>query len=155
MLSSRFSVAISQQGSRRRALRNVSTAAALTAAGVVAWNQTSVTKLEASHKVQQPLSSLVIPTLEATIRAQRLVLTAIMIVWDYESAKLGARLGLEQGSKEKVKWEDERRKRQKDLEEAQKIYTDESDSSSLDPTTYRELVRRTVQRFPTCTFVVG
>jgi len=143
MLSRSLSVSLARQASRRRTIRNVSTATALTAAGVYAWNQHStIAKMEASHhKTQQPsLSSLVVPTVEATIRAQRLVWTAIMIVWDYESAKLGARLGLEKGSAEKVKWIDERKKRQQALEDAQKTYTDESYSSNLDPTEYRELV---------------
>ena len=137
MLARSFSVALSRQGSRRRAL--VSTATAVTAVGLCAWNQQSVTKLEASHKTQQSLSSLVIPTFEAGIRAQRLVWTAIMVVWDYESAKLGARLGLEQGSEEKIKCIDERKRRQTHLEEAQKSYTDESYSCDLDPMQYREL----------------
>lgn len=141
MLTRSFGVALSRQACRRpRTL--ASTATAVTAAGFYAWNynQQSITKLEASHKTQQQsLSSLVVPTFEAGIRAQRLVWTAFMIVLDYESAKLGARLGLEQGSEEKVKWIDERKKRQKDLEEAQKIYTDEVYSSRLEPKQYLEL----------------
>lgn len=136
-------MALSRQQTSR-VIRIFSTATALTAAGVsVAWsNQHSVAKLEAaSHKVQKPqsLSSLVIPTLEAAIRAQRLVLTAVAIVWDYETAKFGAYLGLEQGSAEKVKWLEERSKRQQDLEDAQHVYTDESYSSNLEPTEYREI----------------
>lgn len=147
MLSRRLSLSFSRQASRRtRTIRNVSTATALTAASVAAWHQHShTTKLEASHhkqtqKQQPSLSSLVIPTVEATIRAQRLVLTAVMIVWDYESAKMKATLGLEQGSAETQKWLDERKKRQQALEEAQRVYTDESYSSNLDPAEYREMV---------------
>ena len=75
MLSRNLGVTISRQ-----AINRMSTATALTAAGVVSWNQHSVTKMEASHKIQQPLSSLIIPTLQATIRAQRLVYTAVMVV---------------------------------------------------------------------------
>jgi aarF domain-containing kinase len=120
-------------------MRNVSTATALTTAGVVSWHQHSVTELEASHSMQQPLTSLIIPTLEATIRAQRLVYTAFMVVYDYESAKLRAYLGLEQDSTEKVKWLEERSKRQEALEKSQKDYTDESYSSGLEPGEYRKI----------------
>lgn len=138
MLSRNLGVTLSRHAINR--MRNVSTATAIAAAGAVySWNQHSVTKLEASHNTQQPLSSLIIPTLEATIRAQRLVYTAFMVVMDYESAKLGAYLGLEQGSAEKVKWLEERSKRQDALERSQKDYTDESYSSDLKPDEYREI----------------
>jgi hypothetical protein len=136
ILSWRLGLPVSRQAFNR--VRNVSTATALTAAGFGVWNQDSVAKLEASHNTQS-LSSLVIPTVEATIRAQRLVFTAIMIVMDYETAKLGAYLGLEQSSAEKVKWLEERNRRQEALEEAQKAYTDESYSSDLEPGEYRAI----------------
>lgn len=144
-MSLRIGAIAARYGRRLPFVRNASTAMVLTATGVVVWNQQSqlATKLESSHQIQQPLSSLVIPTLEATLRVQRLVLTAVMIVWDYESAKLSAKLHLDKGSKEKLKWEEERNSRQRELEDAQKSYTDESASSGLRPSEYRELVRMT------------
>lgn len=148
-MSLRIGAVASRYGSRLPFVRNVSTAVMLTATGVAVWNLQPqlVTKLEASHQVQQPLSSLVIPTLEATLRVQRLVLTAVMIVWDYESAKLSVKLHLDKGSKEKLQWEKDRNTRQRELEDAQKSYTDESASSGLGPSEYRELVRKTL---PSC-----
>lgn len=131
----------------RRSIHEVSTALTLTAtaAGLIAWNRQPI-QLEAaaSHQVpqqqQQPWSSLVIPTFEATVRAQRLVVTAIMIVWDYQSSKLWPKLSLGSGSDERQRWQKEREAHQQELQAAQEAYTDESDSASLDPSEYRKLV---------------
>lgn len=145
-MSKHVGAVAARYGRRLPFVRNVATAVALTATGVAVWNEQSqlVTKLEASsHQVQQPLSALVIPTLEAALRAQRLVLTAIMIVWDYESDKLWTKLHLGKRSKDQVQWEKERISRQQELEAAQKLYTDESRSTGLDPSEYRSTVSLT------------
>lgn len=146
MLSRQLGLTLSRNFVRRNhfSARNLSTGIALTTAGVVAWNLPFKTNLEASPHTQQqqqhvPLYSLVIPTLEATIRAQRLVWTAVEIVWIYESAKLRAKLGFEPLSKEQQHWLAEKAKRQEELSEAQRIYTDESYSSDLDPSEYRTI----------------
>lgn len=139
MLSRKFGLALSRHASRCFTVS--AGGVALTVTGIAAWHHQKV-QLEApqhKHHQQQPLSSLIVPTLQATVRAQRLVATAFMIVYDYESEKLKVYLGLEDQSQEKKEWLEERKKRQEALEEAQKKYTDESYSSNLDPAEYREI----------------
>jgi aarF domain-containing kinase len=60
--------------------------------------------------------------MEATARALRLISTAVLIVTDYESAKIKTKLFPEQNP-ERVRWEKEKEMRRQELEDAQIAYT--------------------------------
>ena len=70
---------------------------------------------------------LVVPTLEATVRAARLATTAVMIGIDYKTEDwFPSSSDTDEQAAERQHWEDETIKRRKALEEAQMTYTKES-----------------------------
>ena len=122
---SRFgALVISTQGSRRQQLvRSAGNLAAVSLAGGLSIHHWKTTKLESAvTSFDNDTTSLVLPTLEATARALRLISTAFFMVADYETAKVSARL-FPATDPERSRLEAERTTRRQVLEEAQIVYT--------------------------------
>jgi hypothetical protein len=99
----------------------LSSAVCFGAAGVTTLYHCNTTKLDGDHKFEKS-ASLVVPTIEAAARALRLVSTAILIVTDYEFDKVASKL-FPASDPQRIYWEEEKRRRQRELEEAQIAYT--------------------------------
>ena len=89
-------------------------------------------KASCENKIQQSTSSssLVVPTIQASLRALRLVGTAIVIVVDYETAKLERFFPFTIQSKEEIRiksLEADVERKERELEDAQMVYAREAD----------------------------
>ena len=96
---------------------NVTSAVCFGAAGFTTLHHSNTTKLEGENA-----ASLIIPTMEAAVRALRLVSTAILVVTDYEFDKVASKL-FPDSNPQRTYWEEETRRRQEQLEQAQIAYT--------------------------------
>lgn len=121
MFSRVGALAISAQTFRRqRLLHHAGNLTALSLAGLSLYN-CNTTKLEGALKFDN-VESLVVPTMEAVARALRLVSTAVLIIADYETAKVATKLFPDTNPK-RIHWEEEKAKRRQELEDAQVAYT--------------------------------
>lgn len=122
MLSRVGSVSIQHCRRRQQLLRHAGNLAAVSLAGVGLYTSTSNTKLEGALKFDNVGTTLIVPTMEATARAFRLVSTALLIISDYESAKVAAKIFPDKNP-ERVRLEKEKEARRQELEDAQIAYT--------------------------------
>ena len=100
---------------------NVATAVCFGTAGFATLYHCSTTKLDGDLKFEKS-PSLVVPTIEAVARALRLFSTAILVVTDYEFDKVASKLFPDTDPR-RTYWEEEKRMRQQELEQAQIAYT--------------------------------
>jgi hypothetical protein len=113
---------------QRRLPMFLGASAVVTAAGSLTYSPTRTAFCEQSETLSRigESSSLVIPTMEASVRAMRLVSTAFQIVLDYQVAKVGMQLPFTVQSKEEreiKQLEDEVERLEAKLEEAQIDYS--------------------------------
>ncbi|KAI2494676.1 ABC1 family-like protein [Fragilaria crotonensis] len=122
MLSRVGSLALSAQVNRRpnlvKAIGNVTIASVVTGLSVYHCNRT---KLDGALALEGS-ANLVVPTIEAAVRGLRLISTAILIVADYETAKVNAKLFPGRNS-ERSRLEAEKLRRRQQLVDAQIAYT--------------------------------
>jgi hypothetical protein len=118
---SRVGVVSLQHCQRQRLLHHAGNLAAVSLTGISLYATSSSTQLEGALKFDN-VGDLIVPTMEATARALRLISTAVLIVTDYESAKITTKLFPEQNP-ERVRWEQEKQARRQELEDAQIAYT--------------------------------
>jgi hypothetical protein len=122
MLSRVGALAISAQVNRRQSL--VKTVGTVTAASVVTGLSVyhcNRTKLDGALAFEAS-ASLVVPTIQAAVRGLRLISTAILIVADYETAKVAAKL-FPGSNSERSRLEAEKLQRRQQLVDAQIAYT--------------------------------
>lgn len=145
------------QKSRGHLQLGLGVAAAVPVAAAAGWSlqqqkhpSWKTTRLEETHSSMLPQEtttisninkylSLVVPTMEATVRVVRLVGTAVLIVVNYESAKLKSKYLADETSSEVTKFEKERDLLQEALQRAQIEYTTESDELNPRSDQYRSL----------------
>ena len=122
MLSRVGALAISASANRHQSLvKGVGKATTVSFLTGLSLYQCNKTKLEGISVVNSS-TRLVVPTLEAAVRALRLVSTAILIITDYETAKVTATLFPADNS-ERSHWEREKSERRQQLVDAQIAYT--------------------------------
>lgn len=122
MLSRVGSLALSAQVNRRpnlvKAIGNITIASVVTGLSVYHCNRT---KLDGALALEGS-ANLVVPTIEAAVRGLRLISTAILIVADYETAKVNAKL-FPGSNSERSRLEAEKLRRRQQLVDAQIAYT--------------------------------
>lgn len=119
MFSRVGALAITSQRHRRQ---RAATVTGIVSLGAGVWTNHQKTSLEAGALQFHNPQELIVPTLEAGVRAARLISTVAMIVADYETDKIAAKLFPDRNP-ELIRWEQERKSRSQELEAAQIAYT--------------------------------
>ena len=122
MISRVGALAISVTANRRQRLVNgLGNATAVSFVTGLSLYHRNTTALEGALDFNSS-ASLVVPTFEAVARALRLISTAILIVTDYETAKVASKL-FPGNNPERSHWEGEKSRRRQLLVDAQIAYT--------------------------------
>lgn len=119
MFSRVGALAITSQRYRRQ---RAATVTGIVSLGAGVWTNHQKTSLDSGALQFHNPQELIVPTLEAGVRAARLISTVAMIVADYEMDKIAAKLFPDRNP-ERIRWEQERKSRSQELEAAQIAYT--------------------------------
>jgi aarF domain-containing kinase len=103
---------------QKQVLYHASTLSAMGLAGIALHSNFQTTKMDGTKFD----TSLVVPTIEAATRALNLVSTAFLMIADYEYAKFSDRF-FPDDDPERRFWLKEKERRQRELEEAQRMFT--------------------------------